>query len=87
MNKDQATRVFEQMREETPDHIIKNISDKPNTAGQYTVAIEGVRTIRPLTLNYDGENWVGLEEMTNLADGNISKISYYDNPPVKKLKM
>jgi hypothetical protein len=83
MNKDRAKEILEKLRGETSEYVIKKITDKPINAGQYNVQIEGVRTIAPLFLKFDGENWVGLEEIANLGGGDINKVSYYD----KKITM
>lgn len=85
--KEEIKAMFAREQEDASNYDIKNISEKPNNPGQYTIQIEGVKTIRPLTVNFDGDNWVGLSVYSAMADGDMAKISYYDQKPVKKLKM
>lgn len=62
-------------KDDLSNYTRKNITEKPNNAGEYTVTINGLYTWNPLTLNFDGENWLELEKMTELF--NLSRIYYY----------
>lgn len=88
MNKDKIKEIFEKMRKETSEYTIKNLSDKPNEAGTYTIAIEKIRSQVPMTLKFDGIDWEkkGLESAMADANGDITKISYYHKEITKKLK-
>lgn len=84
-SKEEIQELFKKMRTEESEYDIKPILEKPTNPGQYTIEIEGVKTIKALTLNFDGNNWVGLDEFSKMADGNLEKISYYDKKPANNL--
>lgn len=88
MDKNKAKEIFEKMRNESPQYIIKNLDDKPIEVGTYTISIENIRSITPMTLKFDGVNWEkeGLESALKDADGDITKISYYDKDLTNKIK-
>lgn len=88
MDRNKAREIFEKMRKESPQYITKNLDDKPTEAGTYTISIENIRSIVPMTLKFDGVNWEkeGLESALKDADGDITKISYYVEDLTKKNK-
>lgn len=80
MDKNKIKEIFEKMRAEEPQYIIKTLNDKPIEAGTYTISIEDIRSIVPMTLKFYGVEWEkeGLESALKDANGDIAKISYYD---------
>jgi hypothetical protein len=75
-----------------PDYEIKNINDLPKEAGKYNIEIEGVRTMMPIYLNFDGKNWTDLDEVKNTyCFSDHREIHYYalkeQNVMTKKNKM
>lgn len=89
MERETAAEIFRREKEERDNkqYVLKNITEKPTKAGVYNVEIEGVRTFAPQFLKFDGENWVDLTSISDVVLGDTSRISYYDEPPARKLKM
>jgi hypothetical protein len=60
--------------------IEKSLDDKPSVAGRYNITIKNVRSMLPMFLNFDGENWTDLSFAKTLAGDNLSNITYFDRP-------
>lgn len=88
MDKNKTKEMFEKMRQEAFDYTIKSLSDKPTEAGIYTITIDNIRSIVPMTLKFDGVNWEkeGLESAMKDANGDVTKVSYYDKDLNNKIK-
>jgi hypothetical protein len=57
------------------------ITQKPKKLGQYPIHIHGVRSSLPVYLDFDGENWIGLDEIVESeAEGNIDNVVYLNTP-------
>lgn len=80
--------IFDQMREEQPEYKLKSLSENPTEAGTYAISIKHIRSAIPMTLKFDGLNWEkeGLDSAMKDADGDITKISYYEKVLTKKIK-
>lgn len=88
MKKEDIKEFFRKEKEQKPEYEMKNIENKPTEAGVYTLSIENVKSIVPLTATFDGEDWVNMKTSLSFAGGDASKISYYqEKKPSKKLKM
>ena len=74
---------------EQPEYILKNISEKPSVAGTYNLQIDGVFTMLPLFLEFDGTDWINVKSVVSLAFGDEQKIFYYEQVPknIQKLKI
>lgn len=56
------------------------ISFLPTEAGEYNIEIEGVLTMLPMFLKFDGVHWLGLEHIIRTyAFGDVKKVTYYPN--------
>lgn len=65
----------------------KTLDDKPAQQGEYNISIQNVYTFLPLFLKFDGENWIGLDEINILTHGDLSRVTYYDKiETVNKVK-
>ena len=51
----------------------------PSQAGEYNVAVDGVRTLLPLFLYFDGSRWHGLAEMERRYH---STVRWFPNDPL-----
>lgn len=85
MNEDiikNLTSLREKMVNATPAEKIaqKSLDDKPKVAGRYNISIENVKSLLPMFLNFDGENWTNLDEALAFSGGDLSKVTYWDRP-------
>lgn len=78
MNKDKAKEILEKLRGEQPEYVVKPISENPKKPGKYNIQMDGVMTFAPVFANFDGKNWVDLDEAASLVFNDMSKIFYYE---------
>lgn len=57
------------------------ITEKPLEIGQYPIHVHGVRSSVQVYLDFDGENWIGLETLIkDDAEGDINNVVYMNIP-------